>query len=299
MKKMFQPACVAALLLISLASCQKEAAFTPAAENPTTEAAAYKSNTNDPEGLSFYALAGSTLDQYNTTNPESLLGSATVTGLQAGERILGLDFRPATGQLYALGSNSRLYTINPSTGVATLVAPLTTIPAGSTTPVPLSLSGSEFGFDFNPTVDRIRIISHTGQNLRAHPTTGITIIDGTINPMPAMVNGAAYTNNDTDPATGTKLFGFDPYSRTLYEVVPPNNGTLTDALLLKLGTTAEGGFDIAPRSASVTTDIALALYGVNGKSTLFRVDPETGATKIMAKYHKDVPYTALAISAAP
>lgn len=46
--------------------------------------------------------------------------SVAITGLQAGENVLGIDLRPATGQLYALGSTSRLYTINPVTGAATL-----------------------------------------------------------------------------------------------------------------------------------------------------------------------------------
>jgi hypothetical protein len=32
---------------------------------------------------------------------------------------------------------------------------------------------ASFGFDFNPTVDRIRVVSNTGQNLRLHPVTGV------------------------------------------------------------------------------------------------------------------------------
>jgi hypothetical protein len=42
--------------------------------------------------------------------------SVAITGLQAGENVVGIDLRPATGQLYALGSTSRLYTINPGDG---------------------------------------------------------------------------------------------------------------------------------------------------------------------------------------
>ena len=34
------------------------------------------------------------------------------------------------------------------------------------------LAGSDFGFDFNPTVDRIRLISDADQNLRLNPMTG-------------------------------------------------------------------------------------------------------------------------------
>src|SRR5688572_12188184 len=81
-----------------------------------------------------------------------------IKGLQRGEEILGLDMRPATGQLYALGSSSRLYTIDYIAGTATPVG------TGPFTP---ALIGTRFGFDFNPTVDRIRIVSDTGQNLRA------------------------------------------------------------------------------------------------------------------------------------
>jgi hypothetical protein len=29
-------------------------------------------------------------------------------------------------------------------------------------------SGDSFGFDFNPTIDRIRVVKYTGQNLRLH-----------------------------------------------------------------------------------------------------------------------------------
>jgi len=46
---------------------------------------------------------------------------AVITGLQAGETVLGFDYRPATGGLYAIGSTSRLYLINGTTGAATQV----------------------------------------------------------------------------------------------------------------------------------------------------------------------------------
>jgi hypothetical protein len=58
----------------------------------------------------------------------------------------------------------------------------------------------------------------------------------------------------------------------------------------------------------VTTDIGLAIYQVNNKSTLFMIDVETGETTILAKYkhnngnhfgndkNKSVTYSALAIS---
>lgn len=226
------------------------------------------------------------------------MNSATITGLQSGETILGIDFRPATGQLYGLGSNSRLYVINAETGVASFIAALTTIPMGTTTAVPLYLSGTSFGFDFNPTVDRIRIVSNTGQNLRANPMTGVTLVDGSINPQPAALNGVAYTNNDTDPTTATKLYALDVSTDQQFAIIPPNAGTLSEPLSIKLKIEGDGGFDIAPRNANVTTDIGLGLYEVNKKSTLFVIDVLTGETKILAKYNKATMYSAIAISPA-
>lgn len=283
------------MLSISLAACQKEQSLI---KDNTSDAVSlsFKSNINNPAGITFYALAGNTLDKYSTSSPENLLNSATISGLQSGEKILGIDFRPATGQLYALGSNSRIYVIDPTTGVATFVAALTTVPMGSTTAVALSLMGTSFGVDFNPVVDRIRIVSNTGQNLRANPITGVTLVDGSINPQPASVNGVAYDNNDTDPATGTELYALDATTDQLFELDPPNSGTLVEPLTVNLKLKGDGGFDIAPRNANVTSDIGLGLYEVNKKSTLFRIDVETGETKILAKYNKDIMYSAIAIS---
>lgn len=42
--------------------------------------------------------------KYNANASNAPLSSANITGLQPGETILGMDFRPATGELYALGS---------------------------------------------------------------------------------------------------------------------------------------------------------------------------------------------------
>jgi len=255
----------------------------------------YKNDKDDPKGITFYALEGNRLFQYSTSYPEKLVNSSTIMGLQTGEKVVGIDFRPATGELYALGSNSRLYTINFNSGKATFIAALTTMPMGSTTSLALALSGTSFGFDFNPVVDRIRIVSNTGQNLRAHPMTGVTVVDGSINPASAWVNGVAYDNNDKDTTTTTELYALDVSSDNLFEIDPPNNGTLIEPLSIKLNITGEGGFDIAPRNANVTTDMGLGLYEIDQISTLFKIDVETGETKILAKY-KNAKYTGIAIS---
>ena len=286
-----------AILSLSFAACKKDMSSLSNERSIEVASDAFKSNNNNPAGIIFYTLAGTTLDKYSTSNPEMVISSAMITGLQSGESVLGIDFRPKNGQLYALGSNSRVYIVNPSTGVATFAFSFMT-----TTGMVVTLSGTSFGFDFNPAADRLRIISNSGQNLRVVPdgimgvVAGTTFIDGSINPSGASVNGAAYDNNDNDPATATELYALDVNTDLLYEVDPPNAGTLVGPVPVKLKLEGDGGFDIAPRNANVTTDIGLAIYEVNNKSTLFEIDVETGNTRILAKYRKDLMYTALAIS---
>ena len=193
-------------------------------------------------------------------NPYSPLApiSKPITGLQSGENVLGLDMRPVNGQLYALGSTSRLYTINSSSGAATVVGTAAFTPA---------LSGTQFGFDFNPTVDRIRIVSNTGQNLRAHPETGaITAVDLNLNPGTPTVSAAAYTNNFAGTTT-TTLYVMDVLKNKLYIQNPPNNGTLVEVGNIS-GTFVEAnGFDIGGTSGK-----AFALLNDEGLVKLFQVN---------------------------
>ncbi len=85
-----------------------------------------------------------------------------ISGLQAGDDVVGVDFRPATNQLYAVGSSSRLYLVDTVSAVATQVGSGT-----FSTP----LAGTSFGVDFNPVVDRLRIVSNAEQSLVATRTT--------------------------------------------------------------------------------------------------------------------------------
>ena len=117
--------------------------------------------------VNVFALVDSNmLVQYaaiQTLNEEK---TVAITGLQSGEKILAIDFRPASGQLYGVSNQSRMYIINQNTGVAVAV---------SATPFTPAISGTQVGFDFNPTVDRIRLVTNTGQNLRLHPETGAVV----------------------------------------------------------------------------------------------------------------------------
>ena len=177
-------------------------------------------------GLVYAVTTANNLISFDIATPGTLQSNVAITGLQAGENVLGIDFRPVfTKQLYALGSTSRLYTINLTTGAATVVgAQFTTL-----------LNGGAFGFDFNPTVDRIRVTSDADQNLRLNPDTGTVTVDVNLNPGNPNVVGSAYTNNFAG-ATTTTLYDIDSNLDILAIQNPPNNGTLNTVGSLGLKT---------------------------------------------------------------
>ncbi len=213
--------------------------------------------------------ASNNLVIFNFLNPGTPI-TKPITGLQPGESVLGLDMRPATGQLYALGSTSRVYAINMSNGAAT---------AMNATPFLPALSGTNFGFDFNPTVDRIRVVSNTGQNLRLDPNTGmVAAIDGNINPITQVVSGSAYTNNFAG-ATTTTLYALDANTDRLYMQNPPNAGTLVDVGPLGINITADNGFDIGG-----TSNTAYALVTIATFSKVVSINLATGAVTPLADY---------------
>lgn len=204
---------------------------------------------------------------HTSANPTAI--AKTITGIQTGENILGLDMRPLNGQLYALGSTSRIYTINASSGAATVVG------TGAMTTL---LVGGQFGFDFNPTVDRIRIVSNLGQNLRVNPMDASLTVDGNITLAGAAVSGAAYTNNFAG-ATTTVLFDIDASGNRLYKQDPPNNGTLVDVGPLGIDVESNNGFDIGG-----TSGIAYGIFTVGATQRIYTVNLTTGAATQMAVF---------------
>jgi len=185
-----------------------------------------------------------------------------ITGIQAGENIVGLDMRPLNGQLYALSSASRIYSINASSGAAALAG---------TGPLSTLLVGAQFGFDFNPTVDRIRIVSNTGQNFRVNPADAALTVDLPIVSTTAAIGGAAYTNNFAG-ATTTVLYDIDPITDRLYKQDPPNNGTLVDVGALGVNIDSSNGFDIGG-----TSGFAYGIFTVGTTQRLYTVNLTTGA----------------------
>ena len=202
----------------------------------------------------------------------------TVFGLPAGVRLVGIDQRPLTGELYGVGSDSAMYKLV-ITGDKSAVALSSGSFAG-----PATLNGTYFGVDFNPVPDRLRVVSDTGQNLRLDPNTTTNpmptapIVDGSLNPGTPRVVAAAYTNSALSPvkAASTTLYVIDSALDTLYVQSPPNNGVLTNPVKINADVPDTAGFDIAgaANAAYLTT-------AAGGRTVLHRLDLATGvATKV-------------------
>jgi hypothetical protein len=223
------------------------------------------------------------LVSFERASPNTIYSRVAITGLQANEQILGIDFRPSNGLLYGLGSTSRLYTINTTTGVATEVG------VGPFSPL---LSGTDFGFDFNPVVDRIRVVSDTDQNFRLNPDTGAVAAtdptlaydasDANVGANPNVV-GAAYTN-DVAGGGPTTLYGIDSNKDALVRIgsvggspISPNTGLLFTIGPLGVNTGGFTGFDILSSGDTALAAITPPGFTFTTFSTLYSINLTTGA----------------------
>jgi hypothetical protein len=228
-----------------------------------------------PTAVIIYGVTVSNkLITFNSSDPGTIMSTNQISGLQANENVLGIDFRPATGQLYGLGSTSRLYTIDIGSGAATQVGSVLTT----------TLQGTDFGFDFNPLVDRIRVTSNEDQNLRLNPNNGtIAGIDGTLaysttdrnaSQNPNIV-ASAYTNNVPGPAS-TTLYNIDTNLDVLVTQNPPNAGTLNTVGPLGEDITSVTGFDIVGSNTAFASLSFTNNYPAN-TTGLYSVNLTTGA----------------------
>ncbi|RZL49402.1 MAG: DUF4394 domain-containing protein [Pedobacter sp.] len=208
---------------------------------------------------------------FNPTIASSIVPLAT-TGLQTGETILGMDMRPAKGQIYALGSTGRLYTLNGATGAFTSVGLLST-----------TLTGTSFGFDFNPVTDSIRIVSNSGQNLRVSPTTAAVTVNTNITTPVNTISAAAYSNNYFG-ADATLLYVVDHTSDKLY-TQEQSTGVLKVVGDLKVNVESTNGFDIL---STATANTAYGFFTVAGKTGLYRIELSTGLATLQGEFDKTI-----------
>jgi hypothetical protein len=234
-------------------------------------------------------LTGTTgLVTFDTLTPRTFQVQPMSGFVTPSESVIGLDTRPATGELFAVtvpagavaAATIRTYSVNRATGVVTLVGTiLNTVPGAG---------DRQSGIDFNPVVDRIRVVQSNNENFRINPNNGALSGDDTdltyTVPATGPVVAVAHDRNVAPgppgtiapPGTKTTLYGIDAGSDRLVtqggiDGAAPggfNGGTITQVgpLGVSVGDTSDPGFDIAADGtayASLRSLISSVLYTVN------------------------------------
>jgi MYXO-CTERM domain-containing protein len=244
-------------------------------------------------GTVYGVTENQTLVTWDTSSPGTIQGGIAISGLMNNEQIRGIDFRPATGELYALGSFSNLYTVDVSTGLATNVG------GGQFSP---GMNGSTFGFDFNPTIDRIRVVSDADQNLVLNPNDGSSTQVTSLFYGPGDSNegidpnvvGSAYTNSFPG-ATMTQLYGIDTGLDVLVRQAN-SAGTLETVGSLGVDLTDVVGFDI---DGSNNLAYATVQDSTLSRSTFWTIDLNTGEANLVGEIGGGAFITSMAVVPTP
>jgi hypothetical protein len=223
------------------------------------------------------------------------VGTSTVidiTGLAAGERLIGIDTRPGNAMVYGISTASKLYTINELTGATQMVATLSS---------PIIDPALGWGIDFNPVADfgggtSLRLVSSAGNNYAINASTGVVgNLAGMIAPG---FTAVAYLNSKLLPTmapASTALYYIDSLNDVL-SVAPGsfNAPTITPIGPLGIDVLKANGFEILGNGqafAALNVDdgtLATQLYGIN---------LATGAATSLGTF--DGTLTGLTVSAVP
>ncbi|GAA4371282.1 hypothetical protein GCM10023185_46600 [Hymenobacter saemangeumensis] len=199
------------------------------------------------------------------TGASNTLAPVRISGVTAGQTLVGIDYRPANNLLYALGYDASLPNPTPNAQLYILDPGLNTVtPVGSAVRLQLGGAAERIGFDFNPTVDRIRVTSSNDANYRLNPNDGsIAATDGALSysggsPADPGISTVAYTNSFVG-SPSTTLYDIDYLNNGLLSIQsPPNAGTLTIQSTMQFVVT--GGSSPGTYSVGQPTDLGLDIY---------------------------------------
>ena len=213
------------------------------------------------------------------TNFSKLVRVTSVNG-----NLIGIDFRPADGRLYAVTTTGAIYTIaldSTNLGAATKVSDLS----------PRFHGGYQSLMDFNPVVNALRLIgsndsnyavvNSNGGNLNSTVVqTNMTYPAGDVNAgKNPHITAGAYTNNRAG-ATVTLFYGID-YALDTFVTIPPATaggssatgggqlqtiGPLVTPAGARVNFSPLAGIDIVTNTSGANT-----AYGTSGE-TLFTID---------------------------
>ena len=234
MKRNYLILSMALSLLVSfvvLTGCAKDESVSPGTSLDERGSASGTPAFSFLVGLS----ANNEIVKFSSGPPAKELGVTPIIGLDSGEVMLAIDYRPRTGKLYGVSSASKLYYIDIYSGLAGTVAK---------EPFKPEITGTTVGFDISPVDDRARIVTDDDQNIRLNVETGeVVAVDANINPSLAALNSIAYAQGVSGTLIGQfTLYGIDVSEGLLYRVAN-NAGSLSAVGPTGLDIFSEGGFD--------------------------------------------------------
>lgn len=231
------------------------------------------------------------LARFDAATP-GMASVVTITGLDAGDRFVGIDLRPSNNTIYGITQSNRIYTLDEFTGQATFVATLSS---------PVVTAGQGWGIDFNPERDYVgapslRFVGSGGGNYAVNVDTGaVGNLAGTIAPGYTAV---AYTNSMPGQAMGpaaTQLYYIDSVTDTLaFTPGAFNAPTITTVGALGIDVLRANGFELTGGNVGYA---ALNVDGGTLGTGLYRIDLASGAATWLGDYNGTL--TGLTVSAVP
>lgn len=211
--------------------------------------------TPSAEAVTAIGLTSNGLVTFDTANPGSILNTATFTGL-GGDTIVDIDVFSQDNRLYGIAASGRLFTIDATTGAATLNT------AGGVGNI-----GTVTQADFNPVANRLRVLSGN-DNYRLTPGTGVFTNDGSFSYAAGDINfniapsltGAAYTNSFFG-TQATTLYSIDSGLDTL--VLHPPPGPAFSSLTTVGSLTVNGLF------VDFGDNVGFDIYSIGGGNTAY------------------------------
>ena len=210
----------------------------------------------------------------DTTNVAAATSMA-ISGLDAGDRFVGIDLRPG----------------NEFTGAATFVAGL------SSSIVNSSLG---YGIDFNPAADfsgaaSLRFVSSAGDNYAINANTGAVVVATSIAPG---FGGVGYTNSQPNPTVAPaapSLYYLNSNSDTLAVATSAfNNPTINNVGSLGVDVLRANGFEVLADGSAFA---GLNVDGSSLTSGIYRINLATGAATSVGTFNGTL--SGLTVSAVP
>jgi hypothetical protein len=215
-----------------------------------------------------------------------------ITGLMAGDRLVGIDTRPKDGKIYGVSLSSQLYTIDEMTGAASWVAALS---------APVIQANLGYGIDFNPVADfgsgaSLRLVSSAGDNFAINAATGA--VGNLANKIATGYTGVAYTNATLIPAAApasTALYYIDA-SNDMLAMAPSafNTPAITAVGALGVDVLKANGFEILANGQAYA---ALNMDDASLTTGIYSINLGTGAATLMGTYNGTL--SGLTVSAVP